>query len=333
MSGVSSGNFLQRAWRRRSARAMRAENGEVEIGLRRVYIVPSGAGLSFAVMLVLLLTGSINYNLSLGFALTFLLAALGLIDMHLTYRNMAHLHLQYGRSQPVFAGEEAQYEFIIHNRKDLPRYALWISFVTAEQDFVQQSFDLDAHSSCSLNLNLSSRQRGWLHAPKVQLHTRFPLGLLYAWTYWQPAAKVLVYPFPEPDAPPLPLEGSSETGMQGQVGHDDFAGIRNYQAGDPLKHLAWRQIARLPLEDGGQLVAKHFEGGSRAELCLDFAKLPADLDLEAKLSRMARWVLQAEQAGLAYAFRLGQFQLPRAHGLQHQHACLQALALYPELPH
>jgi uncharacterized protein (DUF58 family) len=114
----------------------------------------------------------------------------------------------------------------------------------------------------------------------------------------------------------------------GRGGEDDFAGVRSYQPGDPLRRLAWRQIARLDPALGGQLATKHFEGGSAEELVLDFNALPAWLDLELRLSRMARWVLDAEQRALPYAFRLGAVRYDAGNGAAHQAACLRALALY-----
>ncbi|MRW87186.1 DUF58 domain-containing protein, partial [Pseudoduganella sp. FT26W] len=173
-----------------------------------------------------------------------------------------------------------------------------------------------------------------LAAPRVRLVTRFPLGLFRAWSYWQPDARVLVYPAPELPAPPLPAAGAASEDGHGTVGLDNFAGIRSYQAGDPLRHLAWRQIARLDPALGGQLVTKHFEGGAVAELTLDFAALPLQLDLERKLARLARWVLEAEQRALPYRFRLAQHDYGPALGDAHRAACLRALALFgqPEQP-
>ena len=104
--------------------------------------------------------------------------------------------------------------------------------------------------------------------------------------------------------------------------------MRSYQPGDPLRHLAWRQIARLDPAYGGQLVTKQFEGGAIDELLLDFDALPPQLDLELRLSRMTRWVLEAEQRALPYAFRLGRLHYEPALGGVHQDACLRALALY-----
>jgi uncharacterized protein (DUF58 family) len=305
-----------------------AEPGEVFLHQRRVFIVPTHPGLIFCVMLIALFVGSINYNLSLGFGFTFLIAGCALIDMHLTFRNLAHLHLAAGRAAPVFAGEEARFELHLINRRKHERYALWLDFVGDERPDIAQPADVPAQASSSVTLSTPARERGWLPAPRVRLQTRFPLGLLRAWSYWQPDAKALVYPCPEDDAPPLPVAGADNNDGRGHAGHDDFAGIRGYQAGDSPKRLAWRQIARLGSEAGGALVTKHFEGGAAVEIVFDLASLPHRMDLEAKLSRLTRWVIDAEARGLPYAFRVGEADYAAALGPAHRDACLRALALY-----
>jgi uncharacterized protein (DUF58 family) len=304
------------------------EPGEVFLNQRRVYIVPTHPGLLFCVMLVAMFLGSVNYNLSLGFGFTFLIAGCALIDMHLTFRNLAHLHLLAGRASPVFAGEEAQFELHLINRRKHDRYAIWLDFVNDDRPELAQAADVPANATCSVLLSTPAQQRGWLKAPRVRLQTRFPLGLLRAWSYWQPDAKALVYPRPEDDAPPLPFAGVDMNDGQGSAGQDDFAGIRGYQAGDSLKRLAWRHIARVDVEAGGSLVTKHFEGGSATEISVDFSALPPGMDIEVKLSRMTRWVMEAEARGLAYAFRLGDAAFPANNGPAHRKACLRALALY-----
>jgi uncharacterized protein (DUF58 family) len=308
------------------------EPGEVFLHQRRVFIMPTHPGLGFCVMLLLLFIGSINYNLGLGFGFTFLLGGCALIDMHLTFRNLAHLHLRAGRANTVFAGEEAQFELHLVNRRRHDRYAIWLDFHADDRPELAQATDVAANGAQTVLLSTAAKERGWLPAPRVRLQTRFPLGLLRSWAYWEPDVKALVYPRPEDDAPPLPQSLFDRSDGKGQAGQDDFAGIRGYQAGDSLKRLAWRQIARVDVESGGTLVTKHFEGGSATETALDFAALPAGMDTEARLSRMTRWVIEAEARGIAYAFRLGDLDLPAAHGLAHRDACLRALALYGKMP-
>jgi uncharacterized protein (DUF58 family) len=305
-----------------------AEKGEVYLHRRRVFILPTRAGVAFGFMLIILFIGAINYNLSLGFALTFLLAACAVVDMHLTFRNLAHLYLAPGRVRPVFAGEDAQFELHLTNRSKHDRYAIWLGFVDKELARADHATDIAANTTRTISLGTNASQRGLLAAPRIKIHTRFPLGLLRAWSYWQPDVRVLVYPQPEQSMQPLPMTGTASEDGAGSAGQDDFAGVRAYQSGDSMKQLAWRQIARMDAQHDAPLITKHFEGGASSELVLDFALLPPTLDVEIRLSRMTRWVLEAEAHGMPYAFRLGSLFFAAALGPSHQAACLQELALY-----
>jgi len=308
------------------ARATARDQGDVLLGLRRVYILPTRAGLAFIVLLLVLLIGSTNYNLGLGFGLTFLAGSCALVDMVFTARNLADLRLRPGRAGAVFAGEDAPFELLATNPTPRARYAIRIDVDDVREP--RHALDLPAGGSGTLTVRVASRRRGWLRAPRVRLTTSFPLGLFGAWGYWQPDSRVLVYPFPEQAAPPLPLLGEPSPDGLGGAGGDDFAGVRTYQPGDPLRQLAWRRIARLDPALGGHLVTKQFEGGAKNELVIDFDALPSSIDLELRLSRMTRWVLDAESQGLPYAFRLGRLRYDAALGPAHQAACLQALALF-----
>lgn len=307
-----------------------AESGEVVLGQRRVFILPTRAGLGFAALLILLFIGAVNYNLAMGLALTFFLASSALIAMHLTFRNLAYLHLAPGRAAPVHAGEEAQFELHLSNRQRHARYAIWIGFINDGTPHREHPVDIAAEGRCPVLLQAPTNRRGWLDAPRIRLHTSFPLGLLRAWSYWQPAVKVLVYPHPEEHAPPLPPAEALQSDDHGAGGQDDFAGVRAYQAGDSMKRLAWRQIARLGGD--GALISKHFEGGTANEMRIDLAMLPAAMEIEARLSRLTRWVIEAEARGLPYAFRLDQVSYPAGLGGAHREACLRALALYGAAP-
>ena len=303
-----------------------ADSGAVTLTRRRVFILPARAGVGFLALMVVLLIGSINYSLGLGYALTFSIGAGAVVALIYTNRNRVGLRLSPGRAAPVFAGEEARFELNLSNPAALERYAIWLD--CTDTPAPRQVADVPAQGKASVVLAIPTTARGWLGAPRVRLSSRFPLGLFRSWAYWQPDVRVLVYPFPEAVAPPLPMAGRDGNDGYGGAGHEDFAGIRSYQAGDPLRHLAWRQIARLDPELGGQLVTKNFEGGAVEELVIDFDLLPRSIGLEQRLSRMTRWVLDAELRALPYAFRLGGTELAPAVGEAHRAACLRALALY-----
>ncbi len=278
-------------------------------------------------MLVAMFLAATNYKLNLGFMMVFLLFGIALVNTFMCFRNLAYLRLSVGTPQAIFAGELAQFPVFIENTQKLDRYAIYLDFEDRTQ--AKQAIDIEKNNRVALCLAYPSQQRGHMAIPRIRLETWFPLGLLRAWTYWLPEANVLVYPHPESGAPPLPLtETRNQDEGQQQQGNEDFSGVRTYQAGDPLKLLSWKHNARVDLDAGGHLVSKLFSGGAKGELFLDFATLPLQVDLELRLSRMCAWVLEAEQQGLQYAFKLGAFSVTTNSGENHRNTCLQALALY-----
>ncbi len=323
MSALTS---LQQKFRKLVFLEHHPESGEVFLKQRRVFTLPSKAGWMFLPLLLLLFVTSVNYNLNLGFALTFVLAACAGINAFLGFRNLAYLHLLAGPVAPVFAGEEAQFTLHLINRRKHFRYALHLGF--AAKGHPDQTVDIAPESRSTRQLSCLASHRGSMPIPRVRLQTWFPLGLLRAWSTWLPDVEVLVYPQPEPFAPPLPGSGASGNEGQGQTGEEDFAGVRVYQSGDLLKHLAWKHIARVDLDAGGSLMTKQFSGGSGRDILLDFASLPDTLDLELRLSRMTSWVIAADACGLAYAFQLGATRYAAASSPLHRSDCLRALALH-----
>jgi uncharacterized protein (DUF58 family) len=297
----------------------RPESGTIFLRQQRVYILPTRPGLAFSLALIVMLIGSINYNLSLGYILIFLLASMGLVAMLHTFRNLVHLHITPGRVEPVFAGEIAWFELFVENRSGYDRasISLW------HQGKATQC-DLASGHGTTVSVPVAAQQRGWLAPGRITVDTRFPVGLLRAWSYIQPDMRCLAYPKPDDGFLPLPEPsgGAGETRVAGG-GSDDFAGLRPYQPSDSPRHIHWKAAAR-----GQGLQTKVFSGRAAAELWLDWNQLPGNLDPESRLSRLTRWVLSADRDGLRYGLRLPGLELAPDAGESHRLACLRELALY-----
>jgi uncharacterized protein (DUF58 family) len=295
------------------------EPGVVFLTQRRVYILPTRAGVTFGIALILMLIGSINYNLSLGYVLTFLLAGLGVVSILHTFRNLVHLYVSGGRVSPVFAGDVARFQIVFENRNEFTRHSLDLACGTA-----RASCDAPAQRHCAVDLEVKTQRRGWLPLPRVTVETRFPLGLTRAWSYVQPDMRALVYPRPDIASLPVP-EADSDTGdtVSLGAGNDDFAGLRPYQASDSPRHVAWKASARSET-----LLTKFFSGRASSELWFDWESLPQAMGIEARLSRLARWVMLAEERGLRYGLRLPGASVPLGEGFPHRERCLRELALY-----
>jgi uncharacterized protein (DUF58 family) len=305
-----------------------AERCEIVLGHRRVYIVPSRIGLLFGGTLAILLVGSINYALSLGFALTFLLAGMGIAGMVQTTRNLGRLSVRAGRSDPVFAGDAARFRLGMANAGDFDRPEILVRHLGSG---AQQTVDIAAAAFAEAVLAVPAPRRGWLPLGRVMLETRFPVGLFRAWSTIEPDSRCLVYPRPEVSALP-PLAPSAQAGgaRAHAQGSDDFSGLRAYQPADSPRHVAWKSVARSDTQHArsDEMLTKQFAGDAVAELWLDLRDLPPSLGLEQRLSRLAGWVLAAERAGALYGLRLPGMEIKPARGEAHRIACLEVLALY-----
>ena len=303
------------------------EAGEVFLNQRRVFIFPTRYGFFFAFSLLAFLAASINYDLALGFVLTFFLASAGLVGMLHTFRNQVHLRLRPHKADPVFAGSRAAFEITLNNQRVDERAAIWL-----KTRHSAAAVDVPPESSHAMVLAVPTERRGWLAAPRITIDTRYPLGLFRAWSYWQPDLQCLVYPAPASsrlDFPAAP-NGNGE-GVPHGAGTDDFVGLREYRPGDSPRHIAWKAAARS-LATGAPLPAKAFGGNAAAEITFDLDDFAAAMELEARLSQLTRWVLDADAMHLVYALKLGSRILEPGAGEAHRMACLKALALHQPVP-
>ena len=291
---------------------------------RRIFILPTRAGLLFAAALLAMLTGAINYNLALGHALVFLLAGLALVGMVHAFRNLHGLTIAPGRCLPVFAGDLALFPLQLSSDRASPRLALELR---AGDGQPAVTCAIAAHGLTDTSVPMTTTRRGWLELPRTRLATTYPLGLFVAWSYLQPAMRCLVYPQPLPTPLP-PLQAAIRSGDQrGGNGQEDFAGFRERQPADSPRHVAWKASAR----DGGQrpLLVKQFAGGAQHELRLDWELTPEAAVPETRIAILAGWVLAAEEAGACYGLRLPGHEIAQGSGDLHRHRCLEALALFP----
>jgi len=291
--------------------------GPIELHRRRVYILPSRAGLGFALLLALLLLGSTNYGNSLGFMLTFLLFGMAWAAMHHTYRNLVRLQVQAGPATPVFAGSPARFVIDFDATPGSPRRALQVQL----PDGAPVSLDVDGRDRAILSR--PAERRGWLTLGRFTIATLYPLGLFRAWAHVDLGQRCLVFPRPAPPGGPAP-PGSAEADRAGlgRHGGDDFCGFRGYQPGDPPRHVYWKGVARAY-----GLLTKQFGGDESEELWLDW-EAATEHDIEARLGRLCRWALDAEAAGLVYGLRLPGTVIAPDHGAAHLERCLTELALF-----
>lgn len=304
-------------------RPPRLESGPVRLGARRLYILPTRAGLVFALLLLGLLIGAINYGLSLAYLFTFWFTGLGVIGMLHTQRNLSGLVIRAKFSPAVFAGGMTRLLLEAENPGALKRYRIGLAHPAGEG----LEYDLPAGGKTELALTLLNCKRGWQPLGRFAISSCYPLGLFRCWTVLELAGPdstphgVLVYPAPARDSLPLPATASTDQSDEAnQTEGDDFDGLREYQTGDPPRRIAWKAAARSQ-----HLLTKQFSGRRGAKLRLDWSRTP-EKDTEARLSRLTRWALDAHAAGATFELKLPGRNIGMGTGDAHLRHCLEALA-------
>jgi uncharacterized protein (DUF58 family) len=290
---------------------------------RNVYILPTRPGFMLMLTLLVLLVASINYQLNLGYLLTFLLAGSAVVGMHVCHATLRGLTLNLMQPEPQFAGASAALSVVMTNERKSVRHGIGLAVLDATHDDRWTWGDVPAQGSCTVQVAFKPERRGLHHVPPLTAETRFPLGTFRVWTVWRPAAQVLVYPQPEPFPPPLPPGEPRAGGAAASraTTSGEFEGVRAYRRGDPLKLVVWKKAAKAQ-----ELVSRDTMQAQRYELWLDFAQA-GQSDREQRLSRLAAWVLQADKLGQDYGLRLPGQEIKPSSGEAHKRRCLEALAL------
>ena len=285
---------------------------------RRIYILPTYYGVLFAMLLMLLLVGATNYNNSLGFILTFLLTSIGLVSIIHTYRNLLQLKISSGKASPVFCGAVATFHLQLENPDKRPRYHLCVRFKNEAANII----NINDSEIAKIKLTSPTTQRGWHTMEPITIDTVFPLGILRAWCHVTLPKSCLVYPAPASQTD-FPISQGDGTG-QGNThnGGDDFIGYRDYQPSDSPRHVNWKAAAH-----SDELLTKRFGDNESNDQWFDWESLPT-LDIESRLSQLCRWIIDAEQSGINYGLRIPGTTISPDQGNDHQHRCLELLALF-----
>ncbi len=309
----------------------------VTLTQRTVYILPTRPGLMLFLTLLVLLVASINYQLNLGYLLTFLLAGTALVGMHVCHGTLRGLAMNLIAPHAHYAGTSTAFDIKLTNSRRSARYGIGLSVLNPQTANSKKSSlphwvwtDVPAQGSSLVQVAFTPARRGLHRLPTLTAETRFPLGTFRVWTVWRPAAQVMVYPAPELTPPPLPpgeprAQGAGSAARAQSSG--EFDGVRGYRRGDPLKNVLWKKAAKAGEQGGesGGLVVRDTQQADRHELWLDIRQT-GSLDLEHKLSRLCAWVLQADRLGLDYGLRLSALEIKPASGEAHKRRCLEALA-------
>jgi len=314
---------LRERLRRRAAEWVRRRQGPDQLPLtlrrRRLYILPTRAGIAFGALVLTMVIAGLNYANSLALLFAFLLTGFALVAMHECHRNVLGVSLSEAAATPLFAGSTGTLRLTFENTSRFARYRVQTSIA----DETAMTLDLPAGGRGHLELPIRAAKRGVMRIERLRVSSSHPFGLFRVWTWVHAPIAVLVYPRALGTLP-LPADNGSRSGIwpRGLAGADEWLGLRPFRDGDSPRQVAWKAYAReAPL-----LVKEYSSAGSTLRLLsLESARQP---DIESCLAQLARWIVDAEAAGDLYGLELPGERIPARRGSDHRHRCLSTLALY-----
>ena len=286
---------------------------------RGLKIRPTRYGIVFILLLVGMFAGSVNYSNNLGFLSTFLLGSIAFVSIAQTYKNIVGIRILTGKTRPVFAGEEAVFEFMAEDT-GVDRHS--IGFVLSGGRTA--TLDIMRGSENRINVKVPASSRGLLRPWPLTIYSEYPLGLFRVQSQLLLNLECIVYPKPKTGV----VEKISEKaaidtdGEFSGSGIDDFQGLKGYRPGDPLQRISWKASSR-----GRGLFTKEFNGLYGSSFYLDWYRLKG-LDTEHKLSLLCHAVMKAQQNHLNYGLKLPGNRIEPGNGEIHKNRCLRTLALF-----
>jgi uncharacterized protein (DUF58 family) len=311
---------LKAALRRRGAAWARRRQGDdrlpVTIATRRVYILPTRAGLGMALLLFVMLIAGLNYANSIALMVTFLLGGFVLIAMHLTHRNLVGVLARGIAAVDAFAGEHGLVLLTLESSGKVRRFA--IDCEVAGSDRV--AVTLPEEGTARADLAVPLERRGRLLLKRVKISTAFPYGLFRAWTYLHLELPLLAWPVPRGrrEPPPEASTGGEAVAVH-RAGDEEWAGLREFRNGDSPRQVAWGVYAR-----GGGLMVKTYQSPAAHHRMFDLASLSGGI--EERLEQLSAWVMAAHARGERFGLKLGDVELAPDAGNEHRRRCLDALA-------
>jgi uncharacterized protein (DUF58 family) len=320
-------SLRQRA-RERIARWARQRQGAdlapFTLQARRIYILPTRAGLGFAVLIFAILVTALNYGNSMSLLIAFLLAGFALIAIHECHRQLKGLRVVHAHAEDSFAGRPGRVELRFENTLSTARGPIRLRCDAAAVEAIGV---LPARSVNVQYLEYQAHERGLHRLDRIAVRTTAPHGLFRAWCWVHLPLSAYVYPLAAGQRP-LPTRGGQRA-THGQLalaaGAEEWATLRPFAVGDSPRAVAWKQYAR-----GAPLMVAQYEGEAGEHHELDFNALPA-LGTEARLSQLCQWILRCEDLREAYSLQLPGISIARGQGAEQRRTALRALAGYGQI--
>ncbi len=303
----------------RWAKSRRPKGVSIELNQRRIFIFPTAMGWGYLLLCLVLYLVAINYQNNLIHAFSFLLIALGVLTIHYTFLNLSGLCITGIRGGNGYAGEMIEFQLRVSAKNRRSYENVMLQWKDQEDS---HHFYLDRGEDKLCSVYAKSEQRGLFRPEALLIATRYPFGLLRAWSWIELDISSVVYPKPLKGDFPEHSKGDSDGEHEHQNRGDDFAGLEQYQPGISTKHIAWKQFAQ-----GRGLLVKNYLGQESKQVWLCWDQWPS-LSVEKRLSVIAYWVKELEKKSIVYGVEMPNLIIHPDGGPEHSEKVLTALALF-----
>ncbi|WP_216936843.1 MULTISPECIES: DUF58 domain-containing protein [unclassified Acinetobacter] len=266
-------------------------------------------GYLYLVLILITFVAGVNYanNLILGFC--FLISAVLCVSFYLTFKQLHDLKIELIADDVGQVGQSLNLHIYFHQQQIRPRY-LYIKagdqLAKVYLDAARQQFILPFYAE----------HRGKFDYPVIRIYSVYPFGLVRAWTYLYHQHSAWI----APKAEVFTTENKYYLNRF-ELDMDEFRELRNYQSGDSLQSVSWKQFAR-----GQGLYVKVFEQyQDKHSIEIHYEHMPTQSH-EEKLEFMMGLVEQCGQQQCAYALHLPQAELPQGAGEEQLRKAKQLLA-------
>lgn len=287
----------------------------------RTLLLPNRNTFGLGAVLLAMWYAGASQNNGAAYLLCFVLASVAAVSALHAWANLRGLTLRAGPIPPVFAGEMRTVALELLAGADRHHAGVRVDGGGGEAIFQEAEKGQPQRAM----LQAPAEERGCFEELAVSVSSLFPLGFLTARRRMHLRQTHFVYPHPAGRLPlPRAVDPAGRARAGVQVEGDDFAGLREWRAGESMRHIHWKAVAR-----GQPLMTKQWSGESDDLLLLDWGALAGLEADEERLAQMAQWAVLAERSGAAYGLRLPGVEIAAAQGEAHFHACLRALAAFP----
>ena len=291
----------------------------------KTYIIPTGFGFCFSVIILVLLYSSFASGNNFLYLYTFFLTSIGVTSLRLTNDNVSTIKIESVEIQDVFAGVPTFALVTLFNSSSRAK-----SFIEVYQKPHKKTIiaEIPANSVYQARIELDGYSRGLQTVPKLSVSTTFPFYLLNSWKVSRSKETFVVFPAPA-GVSQFPVDGNLEDIEDSRIvdrktGTDsEFAGHRKFETGDSFRQVDWKAYARTE-----KMLVKDYQSFRSQEVHLRWENTLFKSDVESRLCQLALWIEIAEAKGFQYSLELPGMNLQSQRGRSHYLRCLTSLALY-----